>query len=60
MEASPSFATSSAQLRTLLLMKWLKASQGALLMLSAPVTVTHILTTGLMGCGYCKSTLVLF
>lgn len=44
---STSFATFSAQLRTLLLTKWLEASQGTLLVLSALVTVVHTLTTGL-------------
>ena len=43
-----------------LLMKWLKASPDALWRLSAPVTMTNTLTTGLLGCQCSKSTLVLF
>ena len=44
---SLNFATSSAELKTLLLMTWLEASQSAMLKLSAHVTDTHALITGL-------------
>lgn len=59
-KADPSFATSSAQPRTWLLVKWLKASHSALLTLSAPVTVTHTLTTGVSGMQILQESFILF